>query len=255
MFKYIMMHLKSQMEYKSSIILSAISQFLTFLMYCTVFYSLFEKFGILKDFNIYQVILCFSVVQFGESFSEAILRGFDKFSDVIKNGKFDLLLIRPQNIYLQVMGTKVEFAKLFKSTFSLVLLVYAGIKLKIYMSITNMLIILLMLAGSVVVFSSVFIIGAALCFKTIEGLEVINIFVYGTRDFAQYPIGIYNKVVKTFFTYIVPIGIASYFPMLYITGVSTNILYALLPILSIITLIPACCLFNLGVKNYKSTGS
>ena len=31
-----------------------------------------------------------------------------------------------------------------------------------------------------------------MCFKTIEGLEVLNILIYGTRDFAQYPIGIYN---------------------------------------------------------------
>lgn len=253
MFKYLSMHLKSQLQYKSSFVFLAISQLLAFFVYCTIFYSLFNKFGIVKSFNIYQVILCFSVVQFGESFAEAIFRGFDKFSEIIKKGALDILLIRPQNIFLQIIGQKVEISKLVKSSFSLLLLGFAIIKLQIELKYIG--IIFLMLIGSTIVFASVFIIGAALCFVTIEGLEIINIFIYGTRDFAQYPIGIYNKVVQIFFTYLIPIGITSYFPMLYITGASNNIWYAVLPIFSLFTLIPAIIIFNLGMRKYKSSGS
>lgn len=253
MLKYISMHIKSQLEYKSSFIFLVIAQLIAFFVYCVVFYSLFDKFGIVKSFNIYQVILCFSVVQFGESFAEGLLRGFDKFSEIIKHGHLDQLLVRPQNIYLQVIGYKVELSKFVKCIISLILLVYAYIKLKI--SVVHIPIIILMLLGSSIVFGSVLIMGAALCFVTIEGLEVVNIFIYGTRDFAQYPIGIYNKAVRIFFTYLVPIGLTSYFPMLYITGASNNLWYIFLPLLSILTLIPACLIFNAGMKKYKSTGS
>lgn len=253
MLKYISMHIKSQLEYKSSFIFLVISNLMAFGTYCVVFYSLFDKFGIVKNFNIYQVILCFSVVQFGENFAEGLLRGFDKFSEIIKHGKLDLLLVRPQNIYLQIIGYKIELAKFVKCIISLILLIYAIIKLKI--SVVHIGTIFMMLVGSTVVFASVLIIGAAMCFVTIEGLEVINIFIYGTRDFAQYPIGIYNKAVRIFFTYLVPIGLTSYFPMLYVTGVSNNLGYIFLPILSFITLIPACLIFNVGLKKYKSTGS
>ena len=253
MLKYISMHIKSQLEYKSSFIFLSIAQLMTFFIYCLTFYSLFDKFGIVKSFNIYQVILCFSVVQFGQSFSEALLRGFDKFSEIIKHGQLDLLLVRPQNIYIQIIGYKIEISKFVKSLISIVLLIYACIKLQI--GVVHIGTIILMLIGSTIVFSSVLIIGAALCFVTIEGLEVINIFIYGTRDFAQYPIGIYNKAVRIFFTYLVPIALTTYFPMLYITGISNNIWYIFLPLLSILTLIPACLVFNFGMKKYKSTGS
>lgn len=253
MLKYISMHIKSQLEYKSSFIFLVIAQLIAFGVYCVVFYSLFDKFGIVKSFNIYQVILCFSVVQFGENFAEGLLRGFDKFSEIIKHGHLDQLLVRPQNIYLQVIGYKVELSKFVKCIISLIILVYAYIKLQI--SVVHIGTVILMLLGSSIVFGSVLIIGAALCFVTIEGLEVINIFIYGTRDFAQYPIGIYNKAVRIFFTYLVPIGLTSYFPMLYITGASNNIWYIFLPLLSILTLIPACLIFNAGMKKYKSTGS
>ncbi|MBR5227837.1 MAG: ABC-2 family transporter protein [Clostridia bacterium] len=254
MFKYISMHLKSQLEYKSSFILLSVSQILTFLTYCLTFYSLYERFGAVKKFSIYQVMICFSIVQFGESFSEALLRGFDKFSELIKSGKFDLLLIRPQNIYLQVIGSKMELSKITKSFFSILLLIYAIIKLKIYLNPINLLIVLLMLAGSCIIFASIFVLGAALCFKTVEGLEIVNIFVYGTRDFAQYPIGMYNRVIQIFFTYLIPMAIATYFPMLYITGQVTSIWYAVMPLLTLLTLIPSCIIFNCGVKSYKSCG-
>ena len=253
MLKYITMHLKSQLEYKSSFIFLVISQIIVILVYCIIFYSLFDKFGMVKSFNIYQVILCFSVVQFGENFAEGVLRGFDKFSEIIKHGHLDQLLVRPQNIYLQIIGYKVEISKFIKCIISLLLLVYAYIKLGI--SLIYIPIIILMLIGSSIVFGSVLIIGAALCFVTIEGLEIINIFIYGTRDFAQYPIGIYNKAVRIFFTYLVPIGLTSYFPMLYITGLSNNVLYIFLPLFSLLTLLPACLIFNLGLRKYKSTGS
>ncbi|MBR6614282.1 MAG: ABC-2 family transporter protein [Clostridia bacterium] len=253
MFKYISMHLKSQLEYKSSFIFLIIAQIAAFFGYCVVFYSLFAKFGLVKSFNIYQVILCFAVVQFGENFAEGLLRGFDKFSEIIKHGHLDQLLVRPQNIYLQIIGYKIELSKLIKCVISLIILGYALIKLKIKLIYYP--VILMMMLGSTIVFGAFLILSAAMCFVTIEGLEVINIFIYGTRDFAQYPIGIYNKIVKTFFTYIVPIGLTSYYPMLYITGSSDRWWYILLPILSLITLIPACLTFNAGMRKYKSTGS
>lgn len=253
MLKYISMHIKSELEYKMSFVFLCISQALTFFMYYFTFYSLFSKFGMIDKFSIYQVIICFSVVQFGEAFAEAALRGFDKFSELIKNGEFDLLLVRPQNIYLQVMGTRFETTKLVKAIGAVCFLIYGAIKLEL--GIKAIPILILMLVSSAIVFSAILIIGAAFCFVTTEGLEVINIFIYGTRDFAQYPLGIFNKAIQVFFTYIIPIGLTSYYPMLYLTGVTNNAWYCLLPFLSLVILAISVLIFNFGVKKYKSSGS
>ena len=255
MFKYIIMHFKSEIEYKASFILTSIGQVLAlFLSYITVF-TLIERFNVIKNFNVYQIMIGFGVVQFGQSFSEGLLRGFDQFSDLIKNGRFDILLIRPQNIILQIFGTKIEFSKFPRALFSILCVIYAVIKLKLYAHFYNIIVILLMLIGSTAIFSSLLISTATICFKTIEGLEFINIFIYGTRDFAQYPISIYNKFVKIFFTAIIPMALNSYFPLLYITNNSDNVFYLFLPLISILTIIPACLVFNYGVKLYKSSGS
>ena len=52
--------------------------------------SLFNKFNLLEEYDFNQIMLCFSLVWFGYSFSEMAFRGFDQFSYLIVRGKFDL---------------------------------------------------------------------------------------------------------------------------------------------------------------------
>ena len=53
-------------------------------------------------------------------------------------------------------------------------------------------------------------------FWTIQGLEVANVFTDGGREMAQYPLNIYQKGVRIFFTFIIPFGCVNYLPLLFI---------------------------------------
>jgi ABC-2 type transport system permease protein len=66
------------------------------------------------------------------------------------------------------------------------------------------------------IFTGIFILAATMCFWTIQGLEVANIFTDGGREMAQYPLNIYQKWVPVFFTFIIPFGCVNYLPLLYI---------------------------------------
>ena len=124
-FKYIVMHLKSQLEYKSSFILSFLAQLLpTTLSACMVF-ILIDRFNFGNKFDVYEVMLGIAIVQFGFGFSQMMGRGFDKFSEIIKRGDLDLMLIRPRNIYLQIFGSDIEFTKLSRVIGGLVLFIVA----------------------------------------------------------------------------------------------------------------------------------
>ena len=123
--KYIGMYLKSQLEYKSSFILTCIAQLLTLSLSSFMVFILMDKFDFLDSYNIYELMLGVSIVQFGFSFSECFFRGFDKFEEVIKKGNLDLMLIRPRNIYVQVFGSNIEFTKISRVLGSLVLFIIA----------------------------------------------------------------------------------------------------------------------------------
>ena len=108
----IKMHLKSTLEYKISFILAFISQFLVFFTYYFIIIALFNKFSNIKGFTVYEVLLTFSIITFGFSVNEFLARGIDTFDNLIIDGSFDRLLLRPRNILLQVLCSNIDFVKL-----------------------------------------------------------------------------------------------------------------------------------------------
>ena len=254
-FKYIGMHFKSQMEYKSSFIFSLLAQILPIAISASMVFVLLDKFNFGDKFDTYEVMLGIAIVQFGFSFSECFFRGFDKFSDIIKRGNFDLLLIRPKNVYIQIFGSNIDFSKLSRIVGSIAILVAAINNLGFDKSVYNIFLLLMLLGFSSLIYFSLFIIGACFCFKTIEGLEFMNIFTDGSREFGQYPLGMFKREVLIFFTYLIPIACVNYYPVKYILGQSNSILYLISPLFCLVLFIVAILSFNRCIKNYTSSGS
>ena len=96
-------NIKSQIEYKSSFIMSSISQLFVFFTYYFVIIALFNKFDNIRGFSVYEVLLCFSIIHFGFAVNETFFRGIDKFEDLIIDGSLDRFLVRPQGILFQIL--------------------------------------------------------------------------------------------------------------------------------------------------------
>ena len=249
------LHLKSELEYRTSFIFSFISQIVIFFSYYFVILSLFSKFDNIKGFTLYEVLLCFSIIQFGYSFNEVFARGLDKFDNLIVQGGFDRLLLRPKSIIIQVLYNESDFVKTSRLFHALIILVVALTHLNIEWSIMKVICLLLMIISATLIFFSIFLLAASYCFITVQGLEVRNVFTDGGKHMAQYPIGIFSKGFIYFFTFIIPYAFVNYYPLLYVLGKKNNILYAFSPLLLFIYVIPCIIVFYLGVKRYSSVGS
>lgn len=254
-FKFMKIHFKSELQYKLSFALSFISQFIVFFGYYFTIICLFDKFSNIKGFTLYDVLLTFGIIQFGFSFCETFFRGIDTFDDLIVNGTFDRLLLRPQNILLQVFVNEVSFVKASRLIQSIIILVIAIINLEVIWTIDKIFTLIFMLIASVFVFLSIFILAASYCFFTVKGLEVRNVFTDGGKHMAQYPIGIFKKGFVFVFTYIIPYGFVNYYPLLYLLDKQTNKLFIFSPLITILYLIPSIIIFYKGIKRYSSVGS
>ena len=252
---YLSLHLKISLEYKSSFILTVISQTLAMLVELFVVISLFNKFKLLDTYNTYEILLGFSTLWLGYSLVELFGRGFDHFSKIIINGNFDLLLIRPRSLFIQIFGSDICYEKTGRVLISLLIFIYSALKVIKNITILKVFLLVSMILCSSIIIISVLIIGASFCFYTIQGLEVINIFTNGTRLVGQYPMGIYKKAVRLFFSIVIPITLVNYYPLRYLTGESNNIIYLLLPYYSIIIFIISNIIFHIGTKKYTSSGS
>lgn len=248
-------HIKCDLEYKSSFILGVIGNIFVFTASYVMILALFDKFGNIKGFDVYEVLLCFGIINFGFAFNEMFFRGVDKFEDFIIDGSLDRLLLRPQNILFQVICSKTDFQKITRVLYSIIMIVVSLLNLNIKFNFIKLFVILFMMISSTTLFFSIFLLAASYCFITVKGLEVKNLFTDGGKHMAQYPIGIYNKTFIFLFTFIIPYGLVNYYPLLFIMDRSSSVLYALSPILACLFVIPCIILFNLGLKKYESTGS
>jgi ABC-2 type transport system permease protein len=68
-------------------------------------------------------------------------------------------------------------------------------------------------------FLGLVVLQATLAFWTVESLEVANTLTYGGVYAAQYPIEIYSKWLREFFTFVVPLSCVAYFPIVGILGI------------------------------------
>lgn len=253
--KYLSIHLKSQMQYKASFLLLTIGQFITSFSAFIGIYFLMSRFHTVNGFTFSEVLLCFSVVLTAFSLAECFARGFDMFFSMISNGEFDRILIRPRNIVFQVLASKAEFSRIGRLLQALLTLAVAVTHENFHWNAVKLLTLVLMILCGAIVFSALFAIGAAVCFYSTEGLEVLNIFTDGGREFGRYPLAVYGKDMLRFYTFIVPMALFQYYPFLFIIGRTDNLFFAFTPLLSLLFLIPVCILWHIGLKHYKSTGS
>lgn len=254
-FRYLSIHIKSQMQYKTSFFLTLAGQFLTSFSAFLAVYFMMERFHSVEGFALSQVLLCFATVLISFSLAECFARGFDVFSSMIGNGEFDRIMVRPRNEIFQVLAAHLEFSRFGRLLQAIVVFAYAIPASGILWTADNVFTLILMIISGIAVFSGLFIISAALCFFTTEGLEVMNIFTDGGREFGQYPLSIYGQGILKFFTFVVPLALFQYYPFLYLIDQAPNPFYCFTPLLGFLFLIPCLLLWKVGVHHYKSTGS
>ena len=253
--KLVAMQLNCQMPYKTSVVMTALGQFLTsFTAFLSVLF-LFNRFHSVQDYSFSEVLICFSVMLTSFSLTECFVRGFDIFPRLIRSGNLDRILVRPRSEIFQVLTSTIEFSRIGRLLQAIAVLVYAVPTSGVVWTADKVLAVILMLLGGVAVFSALFILYAGFSFFTIESLEFMNIFTDGSREFGMYPLSVYGEGVLKFYTYCIPIALFQYYPFLYLVGRSDDVRLIFLPLLGFLFLIPCYAFFRFGLRRYKSTGS
>ena len=254
-FKFFGLHLKSQMQFKSSFFLTMLGQLLVPFTGFLGVYFMFLRFHEVDGFTLSEVLLCFAVILAAFSLAEVFGRGFDVFPRMIGNGEFDRALVRPRGVIFQIVASKMEFTRFGRVVYAVILFFYAIPNSNVIWSWDKVVTLSLMVLCGAVVFFCLFIIYAGFTFFTIEGLEFMNVVTHGGQEFGRYPFSIYGNHVLKFVTYVVPFALVQYYPLLYLLGMEQSKFYMFIPLLSLLFIIPSYGFFRFGLHNYKSTGS
>lgn len=254
-FKFFLMHLKSRMAYKKSFFFSVVGRFLTsFTTFLTIVF-LFDRFHEVKGYTMGEVLLTSGITLMSFALAEMFFRGFDSMQMIIKDASFDRLLLRPRSLIFQVMCQMIEFGRIGIVIQSAVMLVIGIAASEISWTVSRAIVLFLMIPTGTLLFSSLFLLHAAVCFFTLEGIEFVNILTYGAREYGSYPFDVYGKALLKICTYIIPYALVQYYPLQYLIGRSDSVWCGLVCLLAPIFFIPTYALWRLGVRKYKSAGS
>ena len=256
-FHYVSVLLKSQLQYKASFLMSAVTQFIQPFALFAGLYFLFERFGQIDGWTLYEVFMCYAVVGGAFSIAECFARGFDKFPDMVQNAGFDRVLVRPRNEILQVLGSGFDIKRIGHFIQAILVLAIAIAGADIAWSVPKAIMLFNMLLGGSLIFSGVYLLQATAAFWTVESLEVANIFTHGIKEHASYPLSIFPKWITSFFTFVIPFGTINYLPMRFLLDRVDGIawLYAFLPLAGGLFVLPCVLLWRVGMRRYASTGS
>ena len=253
--KFFSIHIKGQMQYKASFFLTLLAQFFVSFTEFLGIYFMFSRFSAVEGYTFEQALLCYATVLTAFSLAMVFARGFDMFPRMLGNGRFDRALVRPRNVIFQVMAMEMDFTRLGRFMQAVLMFCYAIPFSGVAWSWDKIFALFLMVACGSLVFGGLFIVYAAFSFFTVEGLAFMNVLTDGGCTFGRYPFSIYGEGVLRFLTFVVPLALFQYYPLLYILDMERGIFYMLAPLLSLLFLIPCFAFYRFGLSKYKSTGS
>lgn len=174
--------------------------------------------------------------------------------NIVRKGEFDKYITRPVNSLFYIVSETIQVDAIGELIVGMGLVIRSVIALEIMPSITQILVFILLLPFTALIYTSIKIITASFAFWIKKSGNIIYIF-YMLNDFAKYPVTIYNFAIKLILTYFVPFALTSYYPASYL--IKGENLWSLMKvfIISIVFVVAALKVWNVGVSKYESAGS
>lgn len=253
-FRFLAVHMKSAMAYKASFFLTCLGQMLISLNVYLGVVFLLDRFGTVGGYALPELTLCYGCVLLASSLASCFGRGFDVFDRLLSQAQFDRILVRPRGLVFQVLCQEMKptvAARVLQGVLMLAYGIQAG---EILWTAGRVLTVIAMVLCGAAVFFGVYLLTAALCFFTLQGLEVMNIFTNGIQEYGKYPFDIYGKGALWLLTVLVPMALVQYWPLQYLLGRGPG-WYGCLPLAALLFLLPSGAAWRSGVAHYRSTGS
>jgi ABC-2 type transport system permease protein len=252
--------LRAQTQYRVSFALQVASSFTSTFVELLAVFILFRTFTDLGGWSVGEVAFLYGLASVAFGLVQLLGGGFDNVSQMIREGEFDRVLTRPVPPFIQVLAADLQLRKIGRIAQGLVALVIAQGWGHIAWTGPKLLLAPIALLSTALVFFTAFLIGAAVCFWTIESSEVQGIFTYGGTVLASNPIHIYHAWMRGIFIYIMPLGLTAYYPAVFILDKADPLGFPpftpfLAPFVATIFLAIGLRIWAAGLRHYQSTGS
>jgi ABC-2 type transport system permease protein len=252
--------IRSQLAYRTSFWLDLLSVGLNNVAEFGSLALVLQRFEGIGGWTLREVAFLYGMVSTAFGFMDLVFGGFDPdtFGVGVRRGTFDKMLLRPVDITLQVMSSTFALRRLGRIGQGLI--IWAVAIPEVHWTLGRILYLPVVFISLVLFFGALFIMGSTITFWTVESIEAVNILTYGGSEMMSYPMHIYQRGLRGFFTYVVPAIFLNYTPALYFLdkpdplGLPAFAPFAA-PVVGIGAMAAALAFWAFGIRHYASTGT
>ncbi len=247
---------KTILQSKVDFFMGLIGFFFTQIMGIAFLYLVFEQIPDLKGWTLDQLIFIYGFAQ--------IPRGIDHlFTDniwlvawwMVVDGDFDRYMLRPMNVFFQVICEKLQpdaLGELLVGTILVILSLSKGI---VIVDAAHVIWFVISIAAGAVIYTSVKLFFASIAFWVKQSGPFLQV-AYDMANFAKYPTEIYAKVIRFIITWIIPFAFVAYLPASYfLMEKSPWTTIGIECVIALLFWIISYSVFQYGISKYESAGN
>jgi len=250
---------RSQLEYRASLALQIVGSALLTLLDFVMILVLFENVPELDGWSVQEVALLYGIAGISFALTDLIVGHLDLFPQMIRDGTFDQILVRPLPSLLQVIASDFSLRRIGKVLQAVAVLTVALAAAEIDWTLGRAVMVPLAIVSGVLIYTGVWIALATIAFWIVDAIEFVNAFTYGGNFLSAYPITIFGRWLRNLVLFVIPIAFVAYFPALYILdrpdelGLPDGLRYAS-PFVAVLTVLVARVVWENAVRHYRSAG-
>ena len=254
-FKIISQDIKSKMSYRADFIISTLGMILTNVAGFISFWIMFQNFSSINGWSYYEMLFLYGFSLVAITPVQCILDNNWSLRMNVYNGDFIKYCFRPINMFFYYESEVFDVKGLGQLAFGIGTIIYAWGKVGIGVSFLSVFKLVIYLTSASLFMMAMQNAAAATCFWIDNSFYVLD-FAHKLKDYAKYPITIFNPVFKFVFTFIMPIAFIAYYPSLVILRPDeVPLLSWISPLLGIAFFYVSYRIWMRGAMKYNGTGS
>ncbi|MFG2514283.1 MULTISPECIES: ABC transporter permease [Streptomyces] len=254
------MWVRSGMTYRTSFVFTVFGNLLMTGLDFVGILLMFTQVDSLGGWSLPEIAMLYglSVTSFG--IADMLLGSMDVLGARMRDGSFDVLLVRPVPVLAQVGADRFALRRLGRVAQGAVVLGWALSSVDVEWTAVKVLLVPVMVLSGAAIFSAVFVAGAAFQIFAQDAAEVQNAFTYGGTTLLQYPPTVFGKDLVRGATFMLPLAFVNWVPAAHILDRPYPIgLPGWASFASPLVAVGCCALAGLawrtGLRSYRSTGS
>ena len=256
LWEYFSQYAKVRVSYRGDFFVSIATSFAATIFSLGFLVVLFRNTAQLKGWRFEEVLFLWGFTQIPYGLFNVIsLNLYDFGNNYIIEGKFDRVLLRPVSSLFQVLFEAFRIESFQEVATGVFCMWWASRQL--HLAWTPLKFAMLFFFGicAAIIYVSIFLILRTVSFWFEDRIGV-HPPVWNIIAFGRYPLSIYSGAVQFFLCWIIPFGLASFYPSVRMLGRTVKPEYiGFVPVVAAVFLTLAISLWDFGTRHYSSTGS